>query len=118
MRRIDSYTLNTVAGWVLGTGLLVFGLNELSHAIYHAEKPEKPGMVVEVAAQTPAAGGSETGGEVQIATLLATADPEEGKAAARACQACHNFEKGGPHMVGPNLWNVVGRPIAQVEGYQ
>lgn len=117
MRGIDSYTLNTVAGWVLGTGLLVFGLNAFADVIYHAEAPEKPGMVVEVAAQTPAAGGSETGAEMQIADLLATADPEQGKAAARACQACHNLDKGGPHLVGPNLWNVVGRPIAQAEGY-
>jgi hypothetical protein len=40
MRGIDSYTLNTVAGWVLGTGLLVFGLHALAEAIYHAEAPE------------------------------------------------------------------------------
>ena len=24
--------------------------------------------------------------------------------------ACHNFAKGGPNMVGPNLWGVVGGP--------
>lgn len=117
MRRIDSFTLNTVAGWVLGTGLLVFGLNVLAETIYHAEAPEQPGMVVEVAAQEPAAGGAETGEVVDIAALLASADPEEGKSAARACQACHTFDQGGAHRVGPNLWNVVGRPIAGAEGY-
>ncbi|HUE44787.1 MAG TPA: c-type cytochrome [Aestuariivirgaceae bacterium] len=116
MRRIDSYTLNTVAGWVLGTGLLVFGLNALAGVVYHAETPEQPGMIVEVAAVTPAA--EDTGGDgPDLAALLAAADPAEGESAARACQACHTFDQGGAHRVGPNLWDIVGRPIAGAEGY-
>ena len=118
MRRIDSYTLNKIAGWILGTSLLVFGLNALAEVVYHAEAPEQPGMVVEVAAQTPAADGSQPGeAGPSIAALLADADPEGGQAAARACQACHNFDQGGPNLTGPNLWNVVGRQIASAEGY-
>ena len=116
MRGIDSYTLNTVAGWVLGTGLLVFGLNALAGVVYHAETPEQPGMIVEIAETTPAV--EETGGGgPDIGTLLAAADPAAGESAARACQACHTFDQGGAHRVGPNLWDVVGRPIASAEGY-
>ena len=33
------------------------------------------------------------------------------------CKACHNAEKGGANQVGPNLWNVVGAPIAHHEGF-
>ena len=116
MRRIDSYTLNTVAGWVLGTGLLVFGLNALAEAVYHAEAPERPGMVVEIAEQAPAEGSAPVE-EMDIAALLASADAARGESAARACQACHTLDKGGPNRVGPNLWNIVGRPIAGAEGY-
>jgi cytochrome c len=116
MRRIDSYTLNTVAGWVLGTGLLVFGLNALAGIVYHAETPEQPGMIVEVAAVTPAV--DETDGDgPDIAALLAAADPAAGESAARACQACHTFDQGGPHRVGPNLWDIVGQTIAHHEDY-
>jgi mono/diheme cytochrome c family protein len=115
MRGIDSYTLNTVVGWVLGTGLLVFGLNALAGVVYHAETPEQPGMIVEVAAVTPAV--EETDGDgPDIAALLAAADPAAGESAARACQACHTFDQGGAHRVGPNLWDIVGRPIAQRRG--
>ena len=118
MRGINSYTLNTVAGWVLGTGLLVFGLNTLAEVVYHAEAPEQPGMIVEIAEQTPAVEGTgpDEAGQT-IAQLLAAADAVEGESAARACQACHTFDQGGAHRVGPNLWDVVGRPIAAAEGY-
>jgi cytochrome c2 len=116
MRKIDSYTLNTVAGWVLGTGLLVFGLNALAGVVYHAETPERPGMIVEIAEVTPAIDETDEAAP-GIAVLLADADPSAGEAAARACQACHTFDQGGAHRVGPNLWDIVGLPIAHHDDY-
>jgi cytochrome c len=47
-----------------------------------------------------------------VGPLLAKADPDHGAQIARQCQACHNFAKGGPNMVGPNLWGVVDGPHA------
>ncbi|HET8727289.1 MAG TPA: cytochrome c family protein [Alphaproteobacteria bacterium] len=52
-----------------------------------------------------------------IGTLLANADPAAGEAQTRACQACHSFEQGGANKVGPNLWGVVGAPVASHEGF-
>jgi cytochrome c len=36
---------------------------------------------------------------------------------AKQCMACHNFAKGGPNMVGPNLWGVLGGPHAHKKDY-
>ena len=58
---IDSWTFNKIAGAVLGTALLVFGLNELSGAIFATEHPEKPGFAIEVA-ETTTGGGEASGG--------------------------------------------------------
>jgi cytochrome c len=115
---MDSWEFNKMAGAVLGTALVVFGLGELRGAIYHSAPPEKPGFAIQVTAT--AAGGGETGGEtakVSLGTLLAKADPAKGQAITKACQACHDFTKGGPNKVGPNLWGVVDRPIASHEGF-
>lgn len=117
MQGIDAYTLNKIAGWVLFTFLLVFGLNEMANILYHAERPERPGMEVVVAEQEPAAGEEAAAEAKPIATLLANANAEAGQAAARACQACHTFEQGAANRVGPNLWNILGKPIASVEGF-
>ncbi len=49
--------------------------------------------------------------------MIAAADPAEGEKVARKCAACHSFDQGGPNKVGPNLYNVVGGPVAHLEDY-
>jgi cytochrome c len=115
---MDSFEFNKIAGAVLATALVVFGLKELSGVVYHTSVPEKPGFLIEVAeasstAETPA----DAGPTVSLGTLLASADASKGAATAKACMACHSFEKGGANKTGPNLWDVVERPIASHEGF-
>jgi quinohemoprotein ethanol dehydrogenase len=43
-------------------------------------------------------------------------DPVAGKRAAAICASCHSFEPDGPNLVGPSLWNIVGRKIASAPG--
>ena len=52
-----------------------------------------------------------------IGALLASANAENGAKIAKKCAACHSFDKGGANKVGPNLWGVVNRPIAEHEGF-
>ena len=73
-------------------------------------QPETPPQVAEAQGQAPAASG--------IAALIAAADPEAGKKVSRKCAACHGFDKGGKNKVGPNLWDIVGQPVAAGEGFK
>ena len=45
-------------------------------------------------------------------------DIKAGQKVFNKCKACHNVEEGGKNKLGPNLWNIVGAPIAAVEGYK
>ena len=116
---MDSSEWNKIFGAVLGTGLLVFSLKIVGGALFHGEAPEKAGFAIAVAeaqtadtSATPAAGPA-----VSVGTLLAKADKSKGEGLVKACMACHDFSKGGPNKVGPNLWDVVGRPMGSVAGY-
>ncbi len=119
---MNSFEFNKIAGAVLGTALVVFGLNELAGAVYRAEKPAKQGYAIEVA-EAGAGGAGETakGAEeapaVSLGTLLKSADAAKGQAVAKNCAACHDFAKGGPNKTGPELYGVVGRNHASHEGF-
>ena len=114
---MDSFEVNKVIGGLLGTVFVVFSVGIASDALFAEQAPEKPGFVIEAA--EPTEGGGEAAAEkaVPIADLLAKADPAKGEAVFKKCQACHSGEKGGPNKVGPDLWDVVDRPVAEHEGF-
>ena len=45
-------------------------------------------------------------------------DAEKGKKVFNKCKACHGIDEGGKNKLGPNLWNMVGAPIAAVDGHK
>jgi cytochrome c len=114
---MDSFEFNKIAGAVLGTVLVVFGLNELAGIVFHTERPEKPGFAVEVAEAATGEAPAEEAPAVSLGTLLASADATKGQAVFKACAACHDVANGGPNKVGPNLWNIVGRMHGVHEGF-
>jgi cytochrome c len=82
---------------------------QLKGYIGHIEK-----AVAFVPADTGMAAAEEP---VDLGTLLASADPEKGRRTAQVCMACHDLSQNGPNRIGPNLWGVVGRPVAAHAGF-
>lgn len=64
-----------------------------------------------------AAKGGEAAPGAEILPALAKADPKKGEASVALCKVCHSFDKGAPSPIGPNLYGVVGRKIASLEGF-
>ena len=113
---MESLEFNKIAGAVLGTGLLVLGLKNLGTEVFRTEAPEKAGYAIEVAQAATNDGGAAPVA-VPLPVLLAKADKDVGMAKAKACVACHDFTKGGPNKVGPNLWEIVGRKMGASSGF-
>jgi cytochrome c len=104
---------NTIAGWILGAGIVALGAGIVSGEYFHAERPEKMGYPIEGVVEA----GEDAGpAEVPIEQRLATADPTHGATVFQKCAACHTTTKGGANGVGPNLWGVVGEQIGQGVG--
>jgi cytochrome c len=115
---MDSFELNKIAGAVLFALLVSFGLSIFSEIIFETEVPESPGYVIAV---TEPAEGGEAGAPAAtqpIGVLLASADAGAGEGSAKKCVACHSFAQGEANKVGPNLWEVVNRPVAGLETYE
>jgi cytochrome c len=115
---MDGFELNKIMGAVLGTLLILLSLNIFADSIFAPYKPAKPGFEIAVA---ESGGGAAVAApaekEVPIAELLASANVEKGAAVSKKCVACHEFKKGGPNKVGPDLFGVVGRERAHHEGF-
>ncbi|MGV1838444.1 cytochrome c family protein [Agrobacterium rhizogenes] len=116
---MNSSYVNMGVGALLATLFVLKSVSLASGFIFHSETPEKPGFEI-VAAEAPAgdAGGKAAEAkETPIAQLLQTADAKAGETIFKKCQACHSGEKGGPNKVGPDLWGIVDRPVAEHEGF-
>lgn len=115
---MDSFELNKIAGAVLATCLFLLCLNIAASTVFHAKTPEKAGY--EIAAAEPAAAasaGAAAAAVEPITVRLTSASLDKGANAAKKCIACHDFSKGGPNKVGPNLWNIVGANKAHLGNF-
>jgi cytochrome c len=52
-----------------------------------------------------------------FASAIPKANAMNGAMIAERCAACHDWTKGGPNKIGPNLYGVVGRPRASHPGF-
>ena len=114
---MDSFELNKILGAILGTCLVLLVTSFTAGAIFSPHKPAKPGF--EIAVKEEPAGGEKAAAAAPepIEKLLQTASIQKGEQAAKKCAACHDFTKGGPNKVGPNLYGVVGDKKGEGRGF-
>lgn len=118
---MDSFEWNKVIGSVLGCLLFIVAVSLISQAVYYAPPPAKPAYVVPgvvATASTETTPAASTAEPIpDFAMVIPAADVMKGEMIAQQCMACHDFTKGGPNKIGPNLYGVVGRPRAMHAGF-
>lgn len=108
---------NKLFAAILVAGIVAMLSGFVAKKVIHVPDPEKNAYQVEVAE------GGEAGGAVAeavaepILALLASADVAKGENVAKACAACHSFNKGEAARVGPNLYGIVGSKHAHMDGF-
>jgi cytochrome c len=115
---METLEVNKLVGAILVGGLVAMVTGAVAHMLV-APKHHEGGEVAAIssgAAPEPSAAPAPAALE-PVSPLLAKADPHKGQQIAMKCQACHDFTKGGPNKIGPNLWGIVGSKPAEVPGY-
>ena len=117
---MDSFEINKIVGAILMVALLIIGIGKLSDVIFHVEKPETPGYVVDVEESKTVSSATKVNvvEKIDIDALMAMGDLTHGEKVFKKCAACHSIVKGGKNNIGPALYNVVGRKIGIVEDYK
>ena len=114
---LDSFEMNKILGAMLGTLLIMLALNIVTGSIFAPKHLDKPGYDIVVTEQPAAGAGGAAVQEEPIEQLLTKATVEKGASVSKKCLACHDFTKGGPNKVGPNLYGIVNRDRATHEGF-
>ena len=118
---MDSFEINKIIAAVLLVALLIIGIGKISNLIFHVDKPEKPGYVVEVeqvSTNNTQSTLDVTEEKIDITALMAMGDIATGEKVFKKCAACHSINKGGKNNIGPALYNVVGRKVGNVNDYK
>ena len=114
----SSLETNKILAAVLTAGIIASGAGVVSRIIYHPSMPEENAYVIAVSEEGAREGeAAPQEAATPLPVLLAAASPEAGQSEAKKCTACHNFEEGAGAKIGPDLYGVVGRPIASAEGF-
>jgi cytochrome c len=114
---MHSDELNKYLGALLGTCLVLLAVHLATGAIFATPAPAKPGYEIVVKEEAPGKAEAAKPAEQPIETLLASASVDHGATVAKQCTICHNLQEGQGPKIGPDLYNVVGRQIASVPGF-
>jgi len=114
---MNSFEINKILGALLGTCLFLLAVHIASGAIFTQPVPAKPGYEIAVKQEQPGKQEAAKPADQPIETLLASASVEHGAQVAKQCTICHNLQEGQGPKVGPDLYAVVGRPVASVANF-
>ena len=109
-------TFNKVAGAVLATGLVIFGLQNAMNILFEQSPPTKPGYAIAIQ-ETPDNGAAPADIPPDWGTVLPTADIAAGQTITSKCASCHLFTPDGANAIGPGLYGVVGRAPGTHPGF-
>jgi cytochrome c len=113
MRSLIVPVLSLAAAAVLLDAVYLLGNTYL----FGTPLPQEPVAKVIVAATPGAPGGAPVADAKPFDYATYVPNVGNGEKILGKCKACHSFGNGEPNRVAPNMFGIVGRPVAAHEGY-
>ncbi|MDE1467180.1 c-type cytochrome [Aurantiacibacter sp. D1-12] len=98
--------MNTIFGWVLGSGIVALGGAIVSGMYFHSIEGTGAGYPIEAAEEGAGAQPAE-----DMLPIIRAANAEDGASVFARCASCHTVEQGGADGIGPNLYGVMGTGV-------
>lgn len=110
---------NKILAGILAAGILAMVTGKIADGLVSPKELDENVYKITVSETAASAGTAEKKPEPiePILGMLASADVAAGEKDTKKCAACHDFTKGGPNKVGPNLFGVVERPKGSHDGF-
>lgn len=112
--------LEKFAAAVLASFCLVWGSHTIGEALLPIDQSVVNAalatVITEESKAAEATGG--TADKDNALAMLDSADADRGKQVFNKCKSCHTPGRQAAHRVGPNLWDVVGRPKGSAPGFK
>ena len=113
--------VNKILASIILALIVVIAIGHIGDFIVDVDSTEiqQTAYKIEIPESVKDVSGSDSKEEVTepISLLLASASVDKGQKIFKKCSACHTYNKEGANKVGPNLWNLINSPKANVEGF-
>ncbi|MBI28291.1 MAG: Cytochrome c-552 [Alphaproteobacteria bacterium MarineAlpha5_Bin11] len=116
------FEANKILAVIITVSIIFVIIVIISNLLIQPKIPEEQAYKIEIPEESISKSTMETsniGQEVieSIVPLLTKASIEKGGKIAKQCSACHSFNNGDPNKLGPNLYEIINKPVASVNGY-
>lgn len=113
------FEINKLLAAIILTFVFLFIINKIGNIIINPKPLQEQAYKIEIPETSVASvGNKESEVDIEpISNIIGVASLEKGAKLASKCSSCHNFKKGEPHKIGPNLFGIINKPIGKTEGY-
>ena len=114
--------VNKIIASIIVVIIVVLIIGYAADIVMNIDPDEKKGVAYKIDLPEPNASESTSTAQIEtviepISALLMNASVAKGEKIYKKCGSCHNYEKGSRNKVGPNLWNIVNRSKAGMDGF-
>ena len=117
---MDHYAWNRIAGAALGAAMFVLVLKIGADGLFEVEPLEHPAYIVEGIGETETEDAQAAVPDSVLpdfSSAIPAADIDNGQTISAPCAICHNWDDEGGNLIGPNLYDIVGKEKGAAAGF-